>query len=84
MPTEDRAMQSAFKQPLWRHIGQAISDLPLDEQELIGLRNFAGATWDAIAEQTGRDGPDAARVAHGQAMAELKRHFNARSMGVQA
>ncbi len=52
-------------------IEAAIERLPPELRELIILRDYAGASWPAIAEQTGRPSPDAARMAHAKAMVRL-------------
>ena len=52
-------------------IESAIEALPPEYRELIILRDYAGASWDAIAEQTGRPSPDAARMMHAKAMVKL-------------
>ena len=71
----DIGSDDTYEQPLWRHLGQTVRELATEHQTVIELRYFAGATWRAIAEHTGRDGPDAARLAHGRAMAEFRRRF---------
>jgi RNA polymerase sigma-70 factor, ECF subfamily len=54
-------------------IESAIGQLSPESRELIILRHYAGASWDTIAEQTGRPSPDAARMAHAKAMVQLTR-----------
>ncbi len=54
-------------------IEDAIDKLPPELRELIILRDYAGASWETIAEQTGRPSPDAARMMHAKAMVLLTR-----------
>jgi RNA polymerase sigma-70 factor (ECF subfamily) len=54
-------------------IESAIERLPPEHRELILLRDYAGASWDVIAEHTGRPSPDAARMMHAKAMVQLAR-----------
>ena len=51
----------------------ALERLSSDDRELILLRDYAGAAWEAVARLTERPSPDAARVAHRQAVARLAR-----------
>jgi DNA-directed RNA polymerase specialized sigma24 family protein len=51
----------------------ALEHLPDEYREVIILRDYAGATWDLIAEQTQRPGPDAARRLHARALLQLAR-----------
>lgn len=50
-----------------------IAELSEDYRELILLRNYAGASWEAVAEETGRPSAAAARMMHARAMVELGR-----------
>jgi RNA polymerase sigma-70 factor (ECF subfamily) len=45
--------------------------LPEAYRELIILRNYAGASWEVVAEQTGRPSAAAARMMHAKAIVEL-------------
>lgn len=54
-----------------RIVEECIADLSEDYRELIVLRDYVGASWDAIAKETGRPSPDAARMKHATAMVEL-------------
>jgi len=54
-------------------IEAAIDMLSPEHRELVILRDYAGASWETIAEQTGRPSPDAARMAHAKAMVQLAR-----------
>jgi RNA polymerase sigma-70 factor (ECF subfamily) len=47
--------------------------LPEEYRELLILRNYAGATWETVAEQTGRPSAAAARMMHARAVIELGR-----------
>lgn len=50
---------------------RCLDGLPEAERELILLRDYAGASWQLVAEATGRPSADAARMAHSRAMAAL-------------
>ena len=45
--------------------------LPEEYRELILLRNYAGASWESVAEETGRPSAAAARMMHARALVEL-------------
>ena len=60
---------------------QCVAELSEEYKELIILREYAGASWDEIARETGRPSPDAARMMHGKAMLELSKLLKER--GVQ-
>ncbi|MHC5210463.1 MAG: RNA polymerase sigma factor [Planctomycetota bacterium] len=62
-------------------IETCMSDLPEDYRELIILRDYAGASWDLVAEETGRPSPDAARMKHAKALLQLGRLMRRRSSG---
>jgi RNA polymerase sigma-70 factor (ECF subfamily) len=48
-----------------------LAELAEDYRELILLRNYAGASWEAVAAETGRPSAAAARMMHARAMVEL-------------
>jgi len=48
-----------------------IATLPEAYRELIILRNYAGSSWESVAEQTGRPSAAAARMMHAKAIVEL-------------
>jgi len=48
-----------------------IAELSEEHRELILLRNYAGASWEAVAEELGRPSAAAARMMHARAMVEL-------------
>lgn len=52
-------------------VERCLDNLPEEYRELIVLRNFAGASWDSVAEETGRPSAAAARMMHARAMIEL-------------
>lgn len=52
-------------------LDRIVNMLPEKQRELVLLRDYTGHSWAQIAEQTGRPSPDAARVAHNVAKAEL-------------
>lgn len=52
-------------------VESCIANLAEEYRELIILRNYAGASWDSVAEQTHRPSAAAARMMHARAMIEL-------------
>lgn len=52
---------------------RCVSELDDEYRELIILREYAGASWEEIARETGRPSSDAARMMHGKAMLELSK-----------
>jgi RNA polymerase sigma-70 factor (ECF subfamily) len=50
---------------------RALSELPEEYRELILLRNYAGASWEGVAEETNRPSAAAARMMHARAIIEL-------------
>ena len=52
---------------------RCVSELDDECRELIILREYAGASWEEIARETGRPSSDAARMMHGKAMLELSK-----------
>jgi RNA polymerase sigma-70 factor, ECF subfamily len=56
---------------LTRMIEECLQELREDYRELIILRNYAGASWEVVAEQTGRPSAAAARMMHAKAIVEL-------------
>jgi RNA polymerase sigma-70 factor (ECF subfamily) len=52
-------------------VEDCLARLPDEYRELILLRNYAGASWDTVAEETGRPSPAAARMMHARALVEL-------------
>jgi RNA polymerase sigma-70 factor (ECF subfamily) len=48
-----------------------LATLTEEYRELILLRNYAGMSWESIAEETGRPSPAAARMMHARALVEL-------------
>jgi len=54
-----------------RIVEDCLARLPDEYRELILLRNYAGASWETVAEETGRPSPAAARMMHARAMLEL-------------
>ena len=53
------------------HVEACLERLPEEYRELILLRNYAGASWESVAEETGRPSAAAARMMHARALAEL-------------
>jgi RNA polymerase sigma-70 factor (ECF subfamily) len=52
-------------------VEDCLQRLPEEYRELILLRNYAGASWETVAEETGRPSAAAARMMHARAMIEL-------------
>jgi len=52
-------------------VEESIRQLPEEYRELIILRNYAGATWETVAAETGRPSAAAARMMHARAIIEL-------------
>jgi RNA polymerase sigma-70 factor (ECF subfamily) len=61
-------------------VESAMDDLPAEYRELILLRNYAGASWEAVAEATGRPSGPAARMMHARAMLELAKLLRERGL----
>jgi len=57
-----------------------VGELDEEYRELIILREYAGASWEEIARETGRPSSDAARKMHGKAMLELSRLLKERGI----
>ena len=57
-----------------------VADLSDEYRELIILREYAGASWEEIARETGRPSADAARMMHGKAMLELSKLLKERGI----
>jgi RNA polymerase sigma-70 factor (ECF subfamily) len=60
-------------------VEQCMEELPEPYRELIIWRDYAGAAWDVVAEETGRPSQDAARMMHAKAMLELGRLMRRRA-----
>lgn len=52
-------------------VDDCLERLSEEYRELIVLRNFVGASWEEVAEATGRPSPSAARMMHARALVEL-------------
>ena len=61
-----------------RIVEACLQELAEEYRELILLRNYAGASWETVAEETGLPSPAAARMAHARAMLELSKLVRAR------
>ncbi len=61
-----------------RIVEECIQDLDPEQRELVILRDYIGAPWETVAEQTGRPTPAAARMMHARALIELAKLFRAR------
>lgn len=58
-----------------------IAGLPEVYRELILLRNYAGCSWEAVARESRRPSPAAARMMHAKAMIALGRMMHRRQTG---
>jgi len=54
-------------------IEAALGRLSEEHREVILLRNWAGASWEGVAEALDRPSPDAARMLYGRALLELRK-----------
>ena len=54
-------------------VERCLDELPAEYRELILLRNYAGASWESVAEETNRPSAAAARMMHARAMIVLGR-----------
>lgn len=52
-------------------VESCLDRLPEEYRELILLRNYAGASWESVAEETNRPSAAAARMMHARAVIEL-------------
>lgn len=64
--------QHVASQEEQRLLDSCIAELPAEQREVILLRNYAGASWEFIAEKLGRASADAARKFHKSASDALK------------
>ena len=64
-----------------KHVESCLQELPEDYRELILLRNYAGASWETVAEETGRPSAAAARMMHARALIELGKLVKAHRAG---
>lgn len=64
-----------------RLVEECIETLSDTYRELIILRNYAGMSWDDVAEETGRPSAAAARMMHAKAMVELGKEMRRRGGG---
>jgi RNA polymerase sigma-70 factor (ECF subfamily) len=62
-------------------VERAMDELPAEYRELILLRNYAGASWESVAESTGRPSAAAARMMHARAMLELAKLLREQGLG---
>jgi RNA polymerase sigma-70 factor (ECF subfamily) len=60
-------------------VEDCIAELSEPHRELIILRDYAGASWESIAEETGRPSAAAARMMHATALIELGKLVRAHS-----
>lgn len=58
-----------------------LHELPENYRELILLRDYAGASWEDIAKETGSKSPDAARMMHTRARTQLGKLLQSKGVG---
>jgi RNA polymerase sigma-70 factor, ECF subfamily len=68
---DPRPLDLAATEEEQRIVEKCMSDLGEEYRELILLRNYAGASWETVAEETGRPSAAAARMMHTRAIVEL-------------
>ncbi|MBL8862953.1 MAG: sigma-70 family RNA polymerase sigma factor [Planctomycetes bacterium] len=61
-------------------VEECLHELPENYRELILMRDYAGSSWEEVAEQVGAASPDAARMMHTRARTQLGRLLQARGM----
>lgn len=61
-------------------VESCIHELPPEYRELIILRDYTGASWEAVAEETGRPSAAAARMMHARALMELGKSVKERGL----
>lgn len=76
----DAPLEKLSKEEQENAVENCIAKLAPEYRELLILRDYVGASWEAIAAQTGRPSGSAARMMHARALIELGR--NLRSDGV--
>ncbi|MFN0008883.1 MAG: RNA polymerase sigma factor [Planctomycetota bacterium] len=64
-----------------RIVEECLHALPEEYRELILLRNYAGASWETVAEETGRPSAAAARMMHARALVELGKLIREKGAG---
>ena len=64
-----------------RIVEECVAQLPERYRELIILRNYTGASWEAVAEETGHPSAAAARMMHARALVELGKLIRAAGGG---
>ncbi len=61
-------------------VEECVGELPPDLRELILMRDYLGASWETVAQECQRPSPDAARMMHARALAELGVLLRARGL----
>ena len=62
-------------------VEECLHNRPEEYRELILLRNYAGASWETVAEETGRPSAAAARMMHARALVELGKLIREKGAG---
>jgi RNA polymerase sigma-70 factor (ECF subfamily) len=61
-------------------VAECLHSLPENYRELILLRDYAGSSWEEVAEQIGAASPDAARMMHTRARTQLGKLLQGRGV----
>src|SRR5262245_56795480 len=81
---DDRAplpLEATASEEEQKIVEDCLQRLPEEYRELILLRNYAGASWETVAEETGRPSAAAARMMHARAIIELGKLVRAGGIG---
>lgn len=62
----------------------ALAALPERSRELVLLRDYAGSTWESIAQELDFSSPDAARMMHARALVKLGSELRARGLRTES
>lgn len=76
----DAPIQQAADGELKNIVEDCVAELPTEYRELILLRDYAGASWEHVAHETGRPSAEAARMMHARALVELSKNVRARGV----
>lgn len=75
---EPHPLEKLLESETSEQLEECLQDLTEEHRELIILRNYAGCSWEAVAEETGRPSASAARMMHARAMIELGKKMRER------
>jgi RNA polymerase sigma-70 factor (subfamily 1) len=68
-------LEAAVRSERTALVERCLDGLSDGDREVIIQRDYMGASWEAIARETGRPSPDAARMKHAHAIVELARRM---------